>query len=156
MKKLLPFLILVSNFIFAQMPNISNVWLNNSKPYIGTIGNKNQEIKLKINISEQDKKKDQEYFVSGYSLVDKVYSNFEGKLKITKYKDSKNKGVIYGEYELAEENKGQHSGIFTGKFIYSFKWNKTSEKVENQKIEFTGQWKSYDGKLNYKTHIKNQ
>ncbi|WP_419870491.1 hypothetical protein [Chryseobacterium sp. CT-SW4] len=156
MKKLLLFLILVSNFVFAQMPNISNVWLNNSKPYIGTIGNKNQQIKLKINISEQDKKNDQEYFVSGYSLVDKIYSNFEGKLKITKYKDSKKKGVIYGEYELAEENRGQHSGIFTGKFVYSFKWNKTSEKIEAQEIEFTGQWKSYDGKMDYKTHLKNQ
>jgi hypothetical protein len=33
----------------------SNVWLNNSKAYTGTIGNKNQ-IKLKINISEQNKK----------------------------------------------------------------------------------------------------
>ena len=56
MKKLALLFILVSNFIFAQMPNISNVWLNNSKPYIGTIGNDRQEIRLKISVSEQNQK----------------------------------------------------------------------------------------------------
>jgi hypothetical protein len=156
MKKLLFFLVLISNFIFAQMPNISNVWLNDSKAYTGTIGNKDQEIKLKINISEQNRKNDQEYFVSGYTLVDKNYTKFEGKLTITKYKDAKKKGVVYGNYELAEENKGKHSGLFKGKFIYTFKWNKTEEKVEAQYIELIGDWKSYDGTLDFKTRIKNQ
>ncbi|MCS3531112.1 hypothetical protein [Chryseobacterium sp. JUb7] len=156
MKKILLFFILVSNFIFAQMPNISNVWLNESKPYTGTIGNNKQEIKLKINISEQDKKNDQEYFVSGYSLVDKNYTKFEGKLKITKYKDAKKRGSVYGEYEFAEESKGKHSGVFKGKFIYTFKWNKTSEKVEAQYIELIGDWKSYDHTLDFKTRLKNQ
>ncbi|SEW06850.1 hypothetical protein SAMN05421841_0879 [Chryseobacterium wanjuense] len=156
MKKILLFFILVSNFAFAQMPDISNVWLNSSKPYTGTIGNKNQEIKLKINISEQNKKNDQEYFVSGYTLVDKNYTKFEGKLTITKYKDAKKKGTVYGEYELAEENKGKHSGLFKGKFIYTFKWNKNTEKVEAQYIDLIGDWKSYDGTLDFKTRIKNQ
>lgn len=156
MKKLLLLLVLISNFAFAQMPNISNVWLNNSKPYIGTIGNDKETIKLKIEISDQDKKKDQEYFVSGYSLVENNHSKFEGKFKITKYKDTKNKGVVYGDYELAEEIKGKHSGIFTGKFIYTFKWNKTTEKIESQNIELIGDWKSYDKTLNFKTHLKNQ
>lgn len=156
MKKILLFLILASNFIFAQMPDISNVWLNNSKPYIGTIGSKGQEIKLKVNISEQNKKNDQEYFVSGYTLVDKTYAKFEGKFTITKYKDAKKKGTVYGEYELAEENKGKHSGILKGKFIYTFKWNKITEKIEAQYIELIGNWKSYDGTLDYKTRIKNQ
>lgn len=156
MKKLLLFLILISNFAWAQMPNISNVWLNNSKPYVGTIGNEKQEIKLKINISDQNKKNDQEYFVSGYSLVDKTYAKLEGNLIITKYKDSKKKGVVYGEYEFAEENKGKHSGIFKGKFIYTFKWSKTTEKIESQYIELIGDWKSYDGTLSFKTRLKNQ
>ncbi|MCD1116786.1 hypothetical protein [Chryseobacterium turcicum] len=156
MKKLLLLLILISNFAFAQMPNISNVWLNNSKPYVGTIGNHKEVIKLKIEISEQDKKKDQEYFVSGYSVVENNHSKFEGKFKITKYKDTKNKGVVYGDYELAEEVKGKHSGIFTGKFIYTFKWNKATEKIESQNIELMGDWKSYDKTLNFKTHLKNQ
>lgn len=138
------------------MPNISDVWLNNSKAYTGTIGDKNQEIKLKISISEQNRKNDQEYFVSGYTLVDKNYTKFEGKLSITKYKDAKKKGRVFGEYELAEENKGKHSGLFKGKFIYTFKWNKDSEKVESEYIEFIGDWKSYDGTLDFKTRIKNQ
>jgi hypothetical protein len=156
MKKLLLLLILISNFVFAQMPNISNVWLNNSKAYTGSIGNNKQVMKLKINISEQDRKNDQEYFVSGYSLVDKTYTKYEGKLKITKYKDTKKKGIVYGEYELAEENKGKHSGLFKGKFVYTFKWNKSSEKIESQYIEFIGDWKSYDGSLNFKTRLTNQ
>jgi len=156
MKKLLLLLILISNFALAQMPNISNVWLNNSKPYTGTIGNSKKGIKLKINTSEQNKKNDQEYFVSGYSLVDKTYSKLEGNLTITKYKDGKKKSTVYGEYEFAEENKGKHSGIFKGKFIYTFNWNKTTEKIEAQYIEFIGNWKSYDGTLDFKTLLKNQ
>lgn len=156
MKKALLLLILVSNFFFAQMPDISSVWLNNSKPYIGTIGKDKEVLKLKINISEQNRKNDQEYFVSGYSLVDNVYAKFEGKFTITKYRDNKRSGTVYGTYELAEENKGKHSGLFTGKFIYNFKWNKTTEKIEGQYIELVGDWKSYDGSLDFKTRLKNQ
>ncbi|KMQ68835.1 hypothetical protein ACM39_05995 [Chryseobacterium sp. FH2] len=156
MKKLLLFLVLSSHFVLAQMPNISNVWLNNSKAYLGTIGNDKQELKLKINISEQNKKNDQEYFISGYSLVDKTYAKLEGKFTITKYKDFNKKGTVFGEYEFAEENKGKHSGIFKGKFVYTFKWNKNTEKVEGQYIELIGDWKSYDGTLDFKTRLKNQ
>jgi len=156
MKKLLLFLMLISNCIAAQMPDISQVWLNNSKAYTGTIGSKGQEIKLKISISEQNKKNDQEYFVSGYTLVDKNYTKFEGKMSITKYKDAGKKGTVYGEYELAEENKGKHSGIFKGKFIYTFRWNRETQKVDAQYIDLIGDWKSYDGTLDFKTRIKNQ
>ncbi|MCU7614018.1 hypothetical protein N0B16_06170 [Chryseobacterium sp. GMJ5] len=154
-KKIVLLFIFISGFAFSQMPNIADVWLNNSKPYTGTIGNDHQTIKLKINISEQNKKNDQEYFVSGYSLVDNTYSKYEGKLKITRYKDGKKNGAVYGEYELAEENKGKHSGIFTGRFIYTFKWNKKSEKIESQYIDLIGNWKSYDGTLDFKTRLKN-
>lgn len=156
MKKLLYLLILACNFAWAQMPDISNVWLNSSKPYTGTIGDKGQGLKLKINISEQNKKNDQEYFVSGYSLVDDNYAKFEGKFIITQYKDARRKGIVFGEYELAEENKGKHSGLFKGKFTYTFKWNKKTEKIEDQDIELTGDWKSYDGTLDFKTRLKNQ
>jgi len=138
------------------MPDISKVWLNNSKPYLGTIGKDGEVLKLKINISEQDKKNDQEYFVSGYSLVDKVYAKFEGKIKITKYKDSKKKGTVYGEYDLAEENKGKHSGQFKGKFIYTFTWDKDKEQIENQYIDLIGDWLSYDKTMTFKTRLKNQ
>ncbi|NML57652.1 hypothetical protein [Chryseobacterium cheonjiense] len=155
MKKLLFYFILISNAAFSQMPDISNVWLNNGKTYTGTIGSKNQEIKLKIDISEQDRKNDQEYFVSGYTLVDKNYTKFEGKFKIKKYKDSGKKGSVYGEYELAEEYKGKHSGMFSGKFVYTFRWDKNNEKIEQQYIELAGDWKSYDGTLDFKTRLQN-
>ncbi|AKK74655.1 hypothetical protein HX13_06515 [Chryseobacterium sp. P1-3] len=156
MNKLVFFFILATHLVWGQMPDISNVWLNNSKPYIGTIGSKGQELKLKINTSEQNKKNDQEYFVSGYSLVDTNYTRFEGKITILKYKDAKRQGTVFGEYELAEENKGKHSGLFKGKFVYNLKWNKKTEKVEGQYIELTGDWRSYDGTLDFKTRLKNQ
>lgn len=155
MKKLLLLFVLISGLALAQMPDISNVWLNNSKPYTGTIGHQNQEIRLKIEISEQNRKNDQEYFVSGYTLVDKVYAKFEGKFTIIKYKDARKKGTVFGEYELAEKNSGKHSGILKGKFVYTFRWNKDTEKVEDQEIELTGSWKSYDGTMDFKTMIKN-
>lgn len=155
MKKFLLLFLLISSFAFSQMPNIEKVWLNNSKPYLGTIDK--AELKVKINVSEQNKKNDQEYFVAGYTLVDgSNYSKFEGKLKIDKYKDRKKGGTVYGTYEFAEEPKGKHSGMFTGKFVYNFKWNKQSQKIEGQFIQFTGDWKSYDAALNFKTSWTNQ
>lgn len=157
MKKLILLFTLISAFAYAQMPNISKVWLNNGNPYTGSIGNESDKeiLKMKFTVSDQNKKNDQEYFISGNSVVQNMVSNFEGSLKITKYKDGK-KSTVFGEYEIAEEPKGKHSGIFTGKFIYTFKWNKKTEKIENQYIEFVGNWKSYDGTLNYKTNWKNQ
>lgn len=156
MKKLLLFLVLFSVLTFAQMPDISNVWLNNSKAYTGTIGTKDQEMKLKIEISEQNRKNDQEYFISGYTLVDKTYAKFEGKFIITQYKDSGKKGVVYGTYDLAEESKGRHSGTLKGKFVYTFRWDREKEKIGSQEIVLDGSWKSYDGTMNFKTHLQNR
>lgn len=155
MKKILLFFLLISSFAFSQMPNIENVWLNYSKPYSGEIAE--TALQLKIDVSEQDRMNDQEYFVAGYTLVDgSNYAKFEGKLKIDKYKNRKKGGTVYGSYELAEEPKGQHSGIFAGKFVYNFKWNKKSEKIQSEFIQFTGHWQSYDAKLNFKTSWSNQ
>lgn len=155
MKKILFFLLFISSFVSAQMPNISNVWLNNSKPYTGTIGDEKTAMKVVIETSEQNRKNDQEYFLSGYSVVENTHSKFEGKLKITKYKDGKKRSTVFGEYEFAEEPKGKHSGILKGKFIYTFMWNSKKQQIENQYIEFIGDWASYDGTLNYKTNWKN-
>lgn len=138
------------------MPDISKVWLNNSKPYQGIIGKDGEVLKLKIDISEQDKKNDQEYFVSGYSLVDKTYAKFEGKIKISKYKNAAKKSTVYGEYELAEENKGKHSGVFKGTFVYTFSWNKEKDQIENQIVSLKGDWFSYDKTMNYKTRLKSR
>lgn len=156
MKNLTLFLLLISSFALAQMPNISSVWMNNSQPYLGTISAEKMPIKLRILTSEQDRKNDQEYFVSGFSLVEKTNTKFEGKLKITKYKPGTKRNTVFGEYEFAEERTGKHSGILKGKFIYTFMWNKKTEKIEKQFIEFIGNWKSYDGVLNYPTNWENQ
>lgn len=156
MKKLLLSFVLLSGLASAQMPDISNVWLNNSKAYTGTIGTKGQEMKLKIEISEQNRKNDQEYFVSGYTLVDKTYAKLEGKFIITKYRDSGKKGVVYGTYDLAEESKGRHSGTLKGKFVYTFRWDRETEKPGSQEIVLDGSWKSYDGTMDFKTRLQNR
>ncbi len=156
MKNLLLIALFASSFLVAQMPNISEVWLNKSKPYIGTIGNATKdELKFKVNISELNKKDDQEYFLAGNSVVDKTITKFEGKLTISKYKDGKKRSSVYGDYQFAEEPTGKHSGIFKGKFVYTFIWNKKTQKIDQQYIAFVGDWKSYDGKLTYKTMWKN-
>lgn len=156
MRKLFLLFLLISAFAFAQMPNVSRVWLNKSQFYSGTIGNSNTPLKLKMLLSQQDRKNDQEYFVSGISVVERNLSNFEGKLKISKYKSGKKRNTVFGEYDFAEEPKGKHSGTFKGKFVYTFKWNRKSETVESQYLEFIGNWTSYDGTLTYKTNWKNQ
>ena len=149
------FFLLISSFCFAQMPNISSVWLNKHQVYNGTIGPEKTALKLKIDLSSQDKKNDQEYFVSGYSIVENNKSNFEGKLKITLYKDGKKSGKVFGEYELLEEPKDKHSGVFKGKFIYTFKWNKKTQKVESPYMQFVGTWQNYQKNLNYQTNWNN-
>lgn len=148
--------LLISSFCLAQMPDISSVWLNNHQAYNGTIGSTKTPLKFKIDLSSQDKKKDQEYFVSGSTVVKKNLSNFEGKIIITQYKNNKKGGKVFGEYELLEEPKGKHSGVFKGKFIYTFKFNKKTQKVESQYLEFVGDWENYEKTLNYKTDWKNQ
>ena len=155
MKKFLLFLIFISSFATAQMPNVSSVWMNNSQPYLGTISADKVPIKVKIISSDQDRKNDQEYFLSGFSVVENTSNKFEGKLKITKYKAGKKRSVVFGEYELDEENIGNHSGVFKGKFIYTFMWNKKTQKIDQQFIEFIGNWQSYDGKLTYPAKWKN-
>lgn len=91
MKKILFLFIFISAIAYSQMPNIEKIWLNDSQPYVGTIDK--SELKLKMNISEQDRKNDQEYFVAGYTMVDGGnYSKFEGKIKIEKYKSFKKGG----------------------------------------------------------------
>lgn len=155
MKKLFLLLIFISGYAVAQMPNISKAWLNYGYYYTGTIAKEHIPLKVKIVISEQDKQNHEEYFISGLSIVEKSLVNFEGKMKITKYKDGKKKSNVYGEYEFAEEQKGKHSGIFKGKFVYTFKWNKKKQVIENQYIEFIGDWFSYDGTMQHRTNWKN-
>lgn len=156
MKNLFLVFTLFSTFAFAQMPNISSVWMNNSQPYLGTISSEKMPMKVRFTISEQDKKNDQEYFLSGFTLVENTNTKFEGKLKITKYKAGKKRNTVFGEYELVEENKGKHSGILKGKFVYTFLWNKKTEKIEQQFLQFFGNWNSYDGTLTYQTNWRNQ
>lgn len=155
MKIFLFLFLMISAFVSAQMPDISRVWLNDGTHYNGTI-DKNTPLKVKYLISEQDRKNDQEYFISGITVVERNLVKFEGKIKITKYKDHKKKSAVYGTYEFAEENRGKHSGMFKGKFIFTFEWNDKKNIIENKYIKFVGDWRSYDGTMVYNTSWNNQ
>ena len=54
MKKFTLLFLLITSFCFAQMPNISTIWLNNHKIYNGTIGAEKTNMKVMIHISSQD------------------------------------------------------------------------------------------------------
>lgn len=149
-------LLFISAFCFGQMPDISDVWQNNSQFYYGTIGTEKMPLKLKIETAAQDVKDDQQYFLAGLSVVDTNSTKFEGKLKITSYKDERKGGKIFGEYTLYEEGMSNHSGTFKGKFIYTFKWNKKTQKIESPFLQFAGDWENYSKTLNYRTSWKNE
>lgn len=155
MKKFTLLFLFLSSFCFSQMPDISRVWLNKHEAYKGSIGGETPNLKLVIDLSSQDKKNNQEYFVSGFSLVGKNSSNFEGKIKITLYKNSKKGGKVFGKYELFEKPNGKHTGIFKGKFIYTFKWDKTTKKMQSPYLEFVGNWENYEKTISYRTNWNN-
>ena len=155
MKNLFLLLIFISAGFSAQMPNISNIWLNEGKPYLGTISQDKMKLAVKIDISEQNRKNDQQYYVSGTTAVDNTTMKFEGTMTITEYKNRKNKSIIYGNYDFAEENTGKHSGKMTGKFVYRFDWNKKTQRPENHQIKFNGNWMSYDKTMQFKTEFSN-
>jgi hypothetical protein len=155
MKNFFFILIFLSLQLSAQMPNISRVFLNEGKPYIGSISEERKKLTLKIDISEQNRKNDQQYYVSGFTVVDNTAMRFEGTITITEYKDRKKRSIIYGIYDFAEENNGPHSGKLTGKFVYKLNWNKKTERPENQDIKFTGDWINYDKTMHYKTELSN-
>lgn len=141
MKKFLLLFIFISGFALSQMPDISEVQKNNNRFYKGTICDYKTPIKVKIILASKDRNNDQEYFISGQSIVENNSSNFEGK--------------FFGEYDLLEEPNGKHTGIFIGKFIYTFRWNRKTQKVEHQFVQFAGNWMSYDHTLNFKTNWNN-
>ncbi len=156
MKKLtLFFAFCFSILSFAQMPNIQRIWLNNGAPYNGTIANHGERLRVKINVSEQDKANDQSYFIAGETVVDQVTSKFEGKITITKFKASKKINKVYAEYDLAEEPTRKHSGILKGKLIYTFTWDETLQKAIDHRMKFEGKWISYDDTLNLRTQWSN-
>lgn len=131
MKKLIFTFSLISTLAYSQMPNISSVWLNKGNFYSGTMTQSDEKtiLKMRINLSEQNKKNDQEYFISGISEKDGVSTNIEGSLKIDKYKDAKKTSKMFGTYEIAEQPNGKTSGLYKGNFIFSFKWDPKTQEI---------------------------
>ena len=158
MKIFLLSFLFISGLISAQMPNIEQVWLNDSSPYVGTlqVGEKAVPLKLQITLSEQNRKNDQQYFISGNLILGDQTSKVEGTFDVKKYKDKKKGGTVFGEYEIAQEPTAKLAGIYKGKFSFKFEWNSKLEQIEKKDIEFTGTWTRYNDKTSYKTQWKNE
>lgn len=154
MKKLIFLFGIISGWTQAQMPNISKVWTNNHLPYIGGMSNQHV-LKVQVETSEQNKKNDQEYFISGTTIKDNMETKFEGNMVVKKYKDFKKRGKLFGEYEIAEENTGKNTGLYKGKFIFTFDWDPKTKQISNQKIEYKGHWKPYQTEKELKTFWSN-
>jgi hypothetical protein len=37
---------------------------------------------------------------------------------------------VFGTYQFAQDKNGENTGLFKGKFIYTFTWNKKLKKLE--------------------------
>ncbi|MBP7173152.1 MAG: hypothetical protein KBA33_03650 [Cloacibacterium sp.] len=161
MKKLLYGFILVAGLGFSQkMPDISDVWKNKGAYYKGNISQDNMPIDLKIEEAGQDPNNDHDYWVAGFSTVENHTVKFKGKINIRRFKNSKNKLVMFGTYQFDEEKGGEYTGIFKGKLkmILDFDAEKDHpQNAQNQYVlEFNGDWKNYIKTLNFKTYWKNK
>ncbi len=161
MKKLLFCFIWVSILGFAQkMPDISDVWKNKGAYYKGTISQDNMPINLKIEDAKQDPDDDHNYWVTGFSTVENHTVKFKGKITIHRFKNSKKRLLMYGDYQFDEEKGNEYTGIFKGKFKLTLDFDEDKDKpqdAQNQYIvEFNGNWKNYIQTYHFKTHWKNK
>ena len=88
---------------------------------LGGLYNVSQENLLDTRIFNDEIKLIEEYLKRDIpKLLWNILKKYQGPVKILLQKD----------YELAEEATGKHSGILKGKFIYTFMWNKKTEKID--------------------------
>lgn len=157
MKKILLFLVFAYSFSFGQSKefplkneDFSDFLMNYGTPFHGTISAKETVIKLRIEKATKNLKKQEQYFVSGYSDVEGNKSNFSGEITFTqKYnvKDEPNDVLVFGDFVMKETGSGEHSGVFTGKV--RIQSPKKITKESRAGVTFKGKWKNYSGNLDF-------
>lgn len=146
MKVLVATLLFCFGILSAQMPNISNVWLNNQNAYIGNFGT-NSNLKFFIENAEQNKNNEQEFLINGRISYLENSNKVVGKMEIKKYKDSGKHTKIFGNYLLEEDKNSKDKGYYKGNFVFSFDWDRTTKQISNKQIVFKGNWYPYAKQL---------
>lgn len=136
-----------------------NLWIGET--YQGTIGESNQRIDIRFTKITRDSKDNYKYSVAGKSKVNSNICDFNGELVVDKilildYKNMEcegpdySNGIISGKYELKENPKQSHVGIFTGEFNIMFDKIPSGYELSygwydiERVNEFSGNWKDYN------------
>lgn len=155
--------------------NFSDLWLRTDNDLVyGIIGDEHQRILIKILKAVKNPDNPLEYIIKGKSSVKGHVCDFNGKITVQEIKESKRtsfgadnefkgisetQGILIAKYELFENKKQRHSGVFSG--ILKTKWylDKNNKIVyDNINIvsdgyfnnAFVGRWKIYGSKTEKK------
>ena len=150
--------------------DFSDIWTNtNNEIVYGIIGDEHQRVRIKFLSVLKSHKNSSEYLVKGKVKVKETVSDFNGVIRITEIRETKelnygidnqyenkgirSQGILIGDY-IFTENKDQTAiGVFTGK-LYS-KWYLDSKNEINyddiqiysdqySNNSFIGIWKDYN------------
>ena len=145
------------------------LWISNEKwGDLGFIGDDYQRLRMRILSVVKDKNNPGTYLVTGKSMVKNNVSRFSGTIKLRtartlkkvswgvddEFKDAgiKNAGLIFADYDLAEDKKQTGSGVFKGTLLTYWYIDK-NDKLRYNDIDsaadgysnnqFAGTWQSY-------------
>ncbi|MFN8255676.1 MAG: hypothetical protein U0W24_08315 [Bacteroidales bacterium] len=155
---------ITSNFSDIIKSDLSILWeTQNQNSILGFIGDNYSRMNIRFISVIKNKENQKEYFVYGKSKVGNNICDFQGILRLknsflVSVDSLKNStGILVGEYELNEDMKNIHSGIFSGRFVTYWETDSKNNILkpdlpcvseEYQINKFAGIWKEYKkGKL---------
>ena len=134
----------------------------------GFIGDDYQRLRIVLLSIVKDKNNPDTYFVTGKSMVKSNINRFSGTIKITKARalkkgswgvdddyqglDLKNVGLVFAEYNFAEDKSQTGSGVFQGTLMTNWIIDKNGKLQIDDVMsgadgysnnQFVGTWKSY-------------
>lgn len=149
--------------------DLSQLWISDiNTNVLGFIGDDYQRMRVKIISVVKDKNSPDTYFVTGKSMVKNNINRFSGTIKITKARilkegtwgiqddyqgqGVKNVGLLFANYNFAEDKLQPGSGVFQGILLTYWLIDKEN-KLKYDDVEdladayfnnqFLGTWKSY-------------
>lgn len=144
--------------------------LTPKQDFEGFIGEDFQRIKMYFTSISKDLTDQENYLITGVSIVKNNKCDFEGKITVKQVREFEtmhfgvdnlyenagfiSQGILIGEYELKENPSQKHSGIFEG--IMSLYWYVDKDGIIHyDKIQwysdayknnqYVGSWKGYEG-----------
>ena len=148
--------------------NFSNIWNKTANEYIyGIIGEDHQRIRIKFLSINKNVENQNEYYVSGKSMVKDIVCDFFGTITLQivnevkelhfgvddeyQNKGIKKQGILIAEYNFEQNAQQKDSGVFKGK-LYSKWYLDKNDEIKYDDIQsisdsycnnaFIGVWKS--------------